>query len=257
MSVDLITSYRGRPFSPGFNNYADLEAEAGLKFQILLLEAGGREKVGSDTEETAVVVIEGKGSLRYRDEQTRFHRTSWVEENPTVVHFSRGETLTVAAEGETRLAIISTMNEETFEGRVYAHSEIDVEHRGKDLLDGTCYRLVRLAFDQSIAPEAAKLVLGEVLNFPGKWSSYPPHHHEQPEIYYYEFSPKEGYGHGELGSQVFKIQNKDLLVITGNRDHSQVSAPGYHMYYIWAIRHLEGKPYAGFEFTPPYDRLLD
>jgi 5-deoxy-glucuronate isomerase len=254
--VDLITTYRNRPFSPGFNDYLGLEAETGLRFQILRLEAGRRETVGSATAETAVVAIEGEGVLHYRDVQARFHRTSWVEQNPTVVHFPRGETVEVVAKGETRLAVISTVNPERFDGRVYSPSDIDVEHRGKNLLGGTCYRLVRLAFDRSVAPEAARLVLGEVLNFPGKWSSYPPHHHEQPEIYYYEFSPGEGYGHGELGDQVFRIQHQDLLVITGNRDHSQVAAPGYHMYYIWAIRHLEGKPYVGFEFTAPYDRLL-
>ena len=42
-------------------------------------------------------------------------------------------------------------------------------------------RIVRTIFDLSNATDA-KLVLGEVISYPGKWSSYPPHHHPQPEV---------------------------------------------------------------------------
>ena len=63
--------------------------------------------------------------------------------------------------------------------------------------------------------------------------------------------------HGELGSRVFQLRDHDLLRITSGNDHSQVAAPGYHMYYLWAIRHLEGDPYTGFEFNPEHSWLLD
>jgi 5-deoxy-glucuronate isomerase len=29
------------------------------------------------------------------------------------------------------------------------------------------------------------------------------------------------------------------------------------MYYLWVIRHLPGRPYKGFEFTPAHQWLLD
>jgi 5-deoxy-glucuronate isomerase len=91
--------------------------------------------------------------------------------------------------------------------------------------------------------------VGEVVSLPGRWSSYPPHHHAQPEIYYYRFDPPQGYGHAELGDEVFKVHQHDLLRITAGNDHAQAAAPGYHMYYLWAIRHLDGNPYTGFEYT--------
>ncbi|MGN1008127.1 MAG: 5-deoxy-glucuronate isomerase, partial [Butyricicoccus sp.] len=34
--------------------------------------------------------------------------------------------------------------------------------------------------------------------------------------------------------------------------HPQVAAPGYAMYYLWIIRHLEGNPYLGPDFDPQY-----
>ena len=254
--MSLTIPYRSRQFSTGYNDYDGVEAETGLRFRILSMKAGGEETISSRVYETAVLVIKGKGTIIYNDRECSFERSNWIDRNPVVVHFPAGDVVTVRTGQESRIAVVSTLNSNQFKGKIYTPAEIDVEHRGKDILDGTCYRLVRLAFDRSIAPEPARIVLGEVLNFPGKWSSYPPHHHEQSEIYYYEFSPVEGYGHGELGDGVFKIQHQDLLAITDSRDHSQVAAPGYHMYYIWAIRHMKDNPYKGFEFTKPHDKLL-
>ena len=255
--MGVITSYRDKTFSIGYNDYEGLEEETGLKFQILTLLENTEQRISLASHETAVLLIEGRGKLHYEAKEVTFDRPNWIDSNPVVVHFPAGDIVTLKAAGKSRFAIVSTRNSDHFDGKIYAPEEINVEHRGKGILDGTCYRLVRLAFDRTIAPETARLVLGEVLNFPGKWSSYPPHHHEHPEIYYYEFSGSEGYGHGELGDEVFKIKHQDLLKITDSREHSQVSAPGYHMYYIWAIRHLDRNPYTGFEFTKPYDKLLD
>jgi 5-deoxy-glucuronate isomerase len=39
--------------------------------------------------------------------------------------------------------------------------------------------------------------------------------------------------------------------------HSQVSAPGYAMYYLWIVRHLRGNPYTGFTFTEEHRWVLD
>jgi 5-deoxy-glucuronate isomerase len=116
-------------------------------------------------------------------------------------------------------------------------------------------RNVRLIFDWRERPES-NLVVGEVVNYPGRWSSYPPHHHAQPELYHYRFTEPQGYGHAELGERVFKVRQNDTIKIMGGESHSQVSAPGYGMYYLWIIRHLEGRPYRGFEFLPEHRWLL-
>lgn len=257
MIMSLVKIFRDRTFSVGYNEYLTPDDDTGLRFQILQMTANSEETIISNEYETALLIIEGKGTLEYGDQIVKFDRNNWIEQNPVAAHFPAGDEIKIVAEEDSRLAVISTLNSSRFDGKIYLPDEVDVERRGEDILDGTCYRLVRLVFDRTIAPENAKLVLGEVLNFPGKWSSYPPHHHIQPEIYYYEFSPQEGYGHGELGEDVFNIKHQDLLKITDSKDHSQVSAPGYHMYYIWAIRHLDDAPYTGFEFTKPFDKLLE
>ena len=87
------------------------------------------------------------------------------------------------------------------------------------------------------------MVIGEVINFPGKWSSYIPHHHPQPEIYYYRFNKEQGFGCSIIGDDVYKIKHNSYSIIPGGLVHPQVAAPGYAMYYCWMIRHLEGNPW--------------
>ena len=113
-------------------------------------------------------------------------------------------------------------------------------------------RYVRTIFDAGNSPPEAGLVLGEVVTFPGGWSSYPPHHHPQPEIYHYRFTAPQGYGHAELGEAVVKVREFDTVCIPAGHDHAQCAAPGYGMYYSWVIRHLPGAPYTAPSFTPEH-----
>jgi 5-deoxy-glucuronate isomerase len=152
--------------------------------------------------------------------------------------------------------MVATPNRRAIGARLYRPEEVATEDRGAGLAQGACRRLVRTVFDHASRPDS-NLVIGEVVNYPGRWSTYPPHHHPQPEIYHYRFTLPQGYGHAELGDRVFKVRGGDTSVIPGGLDHSQVSAPGYGMYYLWIIRHLPRRPYRGFTYTPEHAWLLD
>ena len=252
----LLSPYRNKVLTHGKWPYLESTDETGLEFHIQILQKGESLDSFYEGRESALLVIEGQGFIQLENKELEFSRPNWIDSPPWVLHTPDQSSGTILAKSGCKIAVVRTKNKLLFEPKIYEPSQIDVEHRGQGLLDDTCYRHVRLAFDRTVAHENSRLVLGEVLNYPGKWSSYPPHHHPQPEIYYYEFNPPEGYGHGELGEDVYKIKHQDLLKITHNRDHSQVAAPGYHLYYLWAIRHLDHQPYDGFEFTKPYDKLL-
>jgi 5-deoxy-glucuronate isomerase len=226
--------------------------EVGLTFQIYRADPGEPVAFGSEGEETAVLVFSGSGEMRCKGRGLEFARRDWIRTPPTVGHCAAGDAIELLNTGDSSLEVfvIRTPNPARFSSRIFDAADIQEEHRGKGILDDTCHRLVRLVFDDNNSPPESLLVLGEVVNFPGKWSSYPPHFHAQPEIYYYRFEPSKGYGHAELGDDVFRISDGDLLVITDKRTHAQVSAPGYHMYYLWVIRHLAKNRYSGFTFDP-------
>jgi 5-deoxy-glucuronate isomerase len=94
-----------------------------------------------------------------------------------------------------------------FEPHLFEPKETADEYRGAGTMQETSTRIVRTTFDYSNAPYS-NLVIGEVIGFPGKWSSYPPHHHPQPEIYYYKTNPKGGHAFAEVGDDVMKLSEK-------------------------------------------------
>lgn len=253
----MSTLYRYAKHEASCHTILSLDRERfdSIGFSLLNFSKGEEFALKTKDLESALLLIEGEAEVEFRGEKTVLQRQNWKDQAPSIFHLSCEEDLHLKTARKSRFALIQTVNTQNFASKFYSPEEISVEHRGQGILDDTCYRHVRLAFDKSNAPEEAQLVLGEVLTFPGRWSSYPPHHHEQDEIYYYEFSAPEAFGFGQCGEEVYKIHNSDLLYISGGKDHSQVSIPGYHMYYIWAIRHGT-KPYTGFEFTEPFEKLL-
>ena len=153
-----------------------------------------------------------------------------------------GTKVTITAKAHSELYIQATVNETPYEAVMYTPDKVQVEHKGfNGELMGCMSREIKTFFDLDNAP-FSKMVLGEVLNLPGKWSSYPPHHHPQPEVYFYRFDYPDGFGAGFANGEIFKTQHNGCAVIN-HGFHSQTAAPGYAMCYAWGIRHLEGDPW--------------
>lgn len=227
-----------------------------MDFSVLRLGRGAAHREIL-RKEAVFVLLDGKARARIGSHSVDAQRRSLLEEGPFVLHGGIGEHVELTAgSSNSEWAVIRTSNPRKLVPRVYSSNDYSVEDRGAGLVQGACRRIVRTVFDYTTRPES-NLVVGEVVNFPGRWSSYPPHHHPQPEIYHYRFSLPQGYGHAELGDTVLKVRHGDTVLIPGGLDHAQVSAPGYAMYYLWVVRHLPRRPYRGFTFTNEHRWLLD
>jgi 5-deoxy-glucuronate isomerase len=205
--------------------------------------------------ETAWVLLDGRCMTSVDGIEHPVERHSLFDERPSVVQLPPREHITLRAETDVEWARVRTENFRSFDPALYVPESITSEARGKGLVQDASLRIVRLVFDDNNAP-ASNLVIGEVINLAGKWSSYPPHHHDQPELYHYRFTHPQGYGHAEIGDDVVKVKQNDTVKITGGLDHPQVAAPGYGMYYLWIVRHGE-KRYTGFTFTNEHRWILD
>ena len=196
--------------------------------------------------------------IEWPDGRAEVARRSVFDEAPTALHVPGGHAgaLTDDQRRRREWAVARATNERGSPAACSPPADVPPEYRGKGLVQDASLRNVRLIFDRERRPES-NLVIGEVVNYPGRWSSYPPHHHVQPEIYHYRFTEPQGYGHSELGEQVFKVRGRDTVRILDGVSHAQVSAPGYGMYYIWIVRHLPGNPYTGFRFDPEHEWVLD
>ena len=154
----------------------------------------------------------------------------------------KGTKITLTAHSHSELYMQDTLNEKDYEPVMYTPETVQTQHAGsKGELMGAMEREIKTFFDYDNAP-FSNMVLGEVLNRPGKWSSYPPHHHPQPEVYFYRFDYPHGFGAGFANGDVYKTEQNGCAVIN-HGFHSQVVAPGYAMCYAWGIRHLEGDPW--------------
>jgi 5-deoxy-glucuronate isomerase len=65
----------------------------------------------------------------------------------------------------------------------------------------------------------------------------------QPEIYYYKTNPAGGFAYAEVGRGVLKVHNNDTVFIQPGLTHPQCTPPGYALWYLWGIRHLDGARY--------------
>jgi 5-deoxy-glucuronate isomerase len=230
--------------------------ECGIEFAVRIFAAG---EVLAETHpaESAWVLLRGAAEVEFNGASIAVARSSLFDDPPTALHVGPRTPLRIRAlAADTEWAIARTANDRAFAPRLFLPADLQPEYRGAGLVQNACLRNVRLIFDRASRPES-NLVVGEVVNYPGRWSSYPPHHHDQPEIYHYRFTQPHGYGHAELGDDVVKVRQNDTIVIPPGRDHAQVSAPGYGMYYLWMIRHLPGNPYTGFTFAPEHHWTLD
>jgi 5-deoxy-glucuronate isomerase len=225
-----ITSHR-EGFPHGFTAITSMEDrsnDAKISLGVLQLSAGERwtDTVAS---ETAWLLMQGAvrgtiGRLKFE-----FRRASLFDESASCVHACAGARIELEAITDCELTVYACPNKRSFPERTFTPEQVPNEHRGRGQVRNRSLRFVRTVFDLNNAPREAELVLGEVITLPGGWSSYPPHHHPQPEIYHYRFTAPQGYGHAELGDAVLKVRQNDTIRIPAGLDHAQCAAPGYGM----------------------------
>jgi len=232
-------------FKPGFNNIVAQDGpypEYLMDFAMLKLEAGQDYTCTLD-QERAFLLIYGNVTFEWNGQTETVDRPTFYDDDPFTLHVPAGvEVKITGVSADSELAVHQTENEKQFEAKLLKPADCRIERRGAGVMQGTGERLVRTIIDYGMNPDS-NLMLGEDMHYPGRWAGFPSHHHEQPEIYYYKFFPEQGFGLMKLGDEGVLMEQNDTVLIPPNFDHPQVAAPGYGMYFLWVIRHLEGNPY--------------
>ena len=226
-----------------------------ISLDVLKLAAGATLSLTTEYE-TAWLLMSGEVRGGAGNVEFNFQRSSLFDESSSCLHVSANTAVEFSCETDTEFTVYSCDNQLPFEPRAFYPKDVANEPRGKGQVGNRCLRYVRTIFDDTNSDPNTGLVLGEVITFQGGWSSYPPHHHPQPEIYHYRFTEPQGYGHAELGDNVLKVRHNDTVKILNLNDHAQCAAPGYGMYYAWVIRHLPGDRYTVPEFTEEHAWIM-
>ncbi|MBR3868682.1 MAG: 5-deoxy-glucuronate isomerase [Clostridia bacterium] len=227
-----------------------------MTIRIKYLKAGESISFFEKEDETAVLLVAGAVTFEWNGHKESGKRKDPFEMKPYCLHASKNTQFTVTADEDSEIVIQQTDNDKEFLPVFYNPDNCLYQEFGKGQWDGAGHRVVSTMFDPDNAPYS-NMVMGEVFNKPGRWSSYPPHHHPQPEVYYYRFDKPQGFGACFNADEVYKSVDSSACFIHDGEDHQQVVAPGYNMYYVWMIRHLDGDPwYKTTRFVSPEHEWL-
>lgn len=249
------------PFEKGYNKMvsaADHPEMMGMEFGVVKMDAG--DILHFDyAQEVVYDLLCGKISFEWDKNSEVVERKGCFHEGAVLLHVPQNTAVVITALSSAEIAVARTENKRSFASRMLRPEDClsANEERGAGLMNDMSTRLVRTFFDRSNCPET-NFFIGEVVHFPGKWSSYPPHQHVEPELYYYKFLPVNGYGLAEFGDGAYKVKNNDLTGMPENVTHSQCAAPGYAEYYLWCIRLQDDKnivttPVAEYEWVTKPD----
>lgn len=224
-----------------------------MDFGVLVIDKGDVVQY-NEPKECVYTLITGEITFKFEGKIEKAVRQSCYHDDPIVLHVPQSTTVEISCQKNgTEVAIQRTTNARDFSAALLRRDDFlhPGEVRGKGVMEDVAVRTTTTFFDRSNCPET-NFFLGEVVGRPGKWSSFPPHYHVEPELYYYKFLPENGYGYAEHGEDVYKVKNNDAMCMADGVTHSQVAAPGYTEWYFWVIRLQDDAELETF-FTPEHE----
>ncbi len=237
-----------------------------IDFQAHQLPAGGHVEAETAGNETALVVLGGRCTVRAGS--TTFasigdRQDVWDRTPPYVVMLPARTRYRVEAEASLHLVTAGAAAKRKGSPRLIRPQDVVAEERG----EGQTYRYIQHVLPPSV--EAARLILVEVYTPAGNWSSFPPHKHdtEDPpresyleELYYFQVKPATGFALQRVYTpdrtldESIAVGNGDLVLIP--RGYHTVSAtPGHDCYYL----NVMAGPTRAWNFTvdPDYVHLMN
>jgi 5-deoxy-glucuronate isomerase len=234
-----------RELKNGLNLLVEEKTNDDMKMDFGIIVLSKNESFSDNINKECIYSLhQGEVEFSWQDKNQQAKRNSVFHEDPSILHLPAGVGVNIKCVSDNaEISIHRTTNEKTFDAAFMNRDSIlsASEIRGEGVIRDASKRIVRTYLDRSNKP-SSNFFIGEVVSFPGLWSSYPPHTHVTPEIYYYHFLPEGGFGLSEDGDGAEKIHDGDLMCFPERNRHSQVTAPGYAEWYLWAIRLRDDEP---------------
>jgi 5-deoxy-glucuronate isomerase len=249
---------KGRPHKPGLTSLAapGRSALRYVEFSLLRLSNGESYTLTSDQRETVVYLIVGSARLTaetLRSQVTLGPRRSVFEDGPSAIYLPPGAGVgIVAGVGGVEAAVVRAPSTSRAPAALVTPAELERRSVGASNWSRSVYNVI------DATRGAGRLMVGETINPPGCWSSYPPHKHDSrtpsgelpmEEVYYYLIRPEGGFGlqmlytapgASEPIDDVYRVEDGDLVVIPRGY-HPVVAAAGYELCYLWAMAGKESR----------------
>jgi 5-deoxy-glucuronate isomerase len=214
-----------------------------LRVGVLTLARGQSHSFETGENECAVVLVRGRCTISTADRQdfVAGPRPDPFEHKPSGALVSRGETVRVAAQEDSLVAVASAPARQKTANTYLTSEDVRQVERGQ----GVWSRSVRFVFwpDNS---DGNMLLAGETVTPPGHWSTMPPHRHDvytegeemsYEEAYFLQFSKPQGFGliwqfddDGQM-DQAFSLRNGDAAYM-GRGYHPVSCSPVAALYHL-------------------------
>jgi len=232
-----------KPQESGVTELAGTGELSHIEFSIINLKPGASHRATEEQKETGIILLQGRGSIDIGSEKSSISRKNVFEEKPTGAYVPPGIGWSIEAETAMELAWARTRSEKKSAPALIQPDKIEKLIRGKKTYRREIYNIIDEGTD------AGKLLIGETINFPGEWSSFPPHKHDEEnlpheakleEVYLFKIQPENGFGLARLYTnnqeidEALLIKNNSFLLIP--RGYHPISAiPGHKLYYLWVL----------------------
>jgi len=213
----------------------------------LIFDPDDRETISLSAREGILVLLDGEVTFESAGSSWSASRTSPFDQRASALYLPPGGGAMVIAEKAAEVVLVTAAAEGSGDPLFVAPEDVKVATRGRDGFERQVHDI--LVHDD----HAKRLLLGETINPPGKWSSFPPHKHDgedgEPyleEVYYYRTNPPQGFGYQALYSAdgnldlAYTVRDGDAVLISRGY-HPVAAAPGYELYYLWALAGAERK----------------
>jgi len=216
---------------------------------LLTLQKGEEYEAKTHNEEAVIVILSGKCDIAVGDTEFKNlgDRKDVFSGKPTSVYVPINSTYKIReSQGfEAELAIVSSKAEKQFKPFVVRPEDVEQNHRG--LLN--YQRDVSDIIVDNAEGKVHRIVVGETISYPGQWSSYPSHKHDEynppleakmEEVYHFRIKPSEGFGiqvmyNDDLSlREAYMLKDKDTVIIPEGY-HPVAAAPGFQVYYLWVM----------------------
>ena len=215
-----------------------------IEFGIVNLGAGSSHQQEKDEKrETGLILLKGKGRVEVGEKVWEIEREDVFSQKAFGIYVPPGISWRVEAEKPLELAVARASSKKRGEPVLISPGMVKKELRGKQGFRRDVYNII----DEKV--DAEKLVIGETINFPGEWSSFPPHKHDRDnlpeeskleEFYLFKIKPEDGFGMARLYTEekdldeAYVIKNNSFLLIPKGY-HPIAVIPGYRLYYLWIL----------------------
>jgi 5-deoxy-glucuronate isomerase len=216
-----------------------------LDFALLTLAPGENWQMEFPGREAALVILGGKAKVCAGKQHWAEvgERENVFAGRATAVYVPAGGNLRATAKTDLEAALITVPAIKDGEAVLIKPEQVAERTVGKH----NWQRSVQDIIDARTP--AQRLLVGETYNRPGGWSSYPPHKHDTvipevevslEEVYHFRIDPPEGFGFQRIYSpeqgldEAYTIKNGATVAIPFGY-HPVAAAPGYKLYYLWAL----------------------